>query len=559
MSMILSLYQKGSKRKIVLLYGSRNQEEIIFHKDLLALEHEMPNFSMRNFLTEPKPGWEGEVGRIPEIAIVQSLEDLQGRAALYTCGPESMMEMAIHTAKENALPDSQCHKEAFVPGRSQMPPNAATLEELYAIDLFKNICPMKLEALLPHILHRRYTSGEGIVREGEYGDSAFLILEGRARMYLEPIALDQLGRKPQKKRSIWERLRSLIQNNNRGHEFITTDAVKNSGLRAKDDPFPSDSLGRAKHPWFLPKRVLNLEGKPVAPHKTKVMAPGELIGELSVLFRSHRIATVTSDTERQEGTHVLEIKIHALRELSKISREVKRFVENHFREQSLARFVKSSELFADCPRELQDEIVREVALHSYKAGDRILEEGDSVPSFYVILAGFVRLSHKMGKKELNFDYLESGGFLGNPLLENNPPLSSSATALNNVQVIQLNSQLMQKVLAIGRIRGKVQWTAWFRDSEVEKLDSQIGGLSLLNYGINNKLLNGQSIMVIDLDRCTRCDDCVQACADSHDGVPRFVRDGEKFDNLLFPRILYALPRPVVHGGLPKRRSAPRPR
>jgi Fe-S-cluster-containing dehydrogenase component len=39
-------------------------------------------------------------------------------------------------------------------------------------------------------------------------------------------------------------------------------------------------------------------------------------------------------------------------------------------------------------------------------------------------------------------------------------------------------------------------------------------------------------MLIDLDRCTRCDDCVRACASTHDNNPRFVRQGPIFDNVM---------------------------
>ena len=39
------------------------------------------------------------------------------------------------------------------------------------------------------------------------------------------------------------------------------------------------------------------------------------------------------------------------------------------------------------------------------------------------------------------------------------------------------------------------------------------------------LYQGQELLVLDLHKCTRCDECVRACADSHDGVTRVVRDG----------------------------------
>jgi Fe-S-cluster-containing hydrogenase component 2 len=42
----------------------------------------------------------------------------------------------------------------------------------------------------------------------------------------------------------------------------------------------------------------------------------------------------------------------------------------------------------------------------------------------------------------------------------------------------------------------------------------------------------QSLLVLDLERCTRCDECTKACADTHDGVTRLVREGLRFDRFL---------------------------
>src|SRR5262249_49928383 len=42
------------------------------------------------------------------------------------------------------------------------------------------------------------------------------------------------------------------------------------------------------------------------------------------------------------------------------------------------------------------------------------------------------------------------------------------------------------------------------------------------------LMNAQSLLVLDLERCTRCDECTKACADAHDGVTRLIREGLRF-------------------------------
>jgi Fe-S-cluster-containing hydrogenase component 2 len=46
------------------------------------------------------------------------------------------------------------------------------------------------------------------------------------------------------------------------------------------------------------------------------------------------------------------------------------------------------------------------------------------------------------------------------------------------------------------------------------------------------LFNAQKLLVLDLESCTRCDECTKACADTHDGVTRLVREGLRFDKFL---------------------------
>jgi Fe-S-cluster-containing hydrogenase component 2 len=49
------------------------------------------------------------------------------------------------------------------------------------------------------------------------------------------------------------------------------------------------------------------------------------------------------------------------------------------------------------------------------------------------------------------------------------------------------------------------------------------------------LIQGQKLMVVDLDRCTRCGDCVSACVKAHDdGNTRLYLDGPRFGNYLVP-------------------------
>ena len=49
------------------------------------------------------------------------------------------------------------------------------------------------------------------------------------------------------------------------------------------------------------------------------------------------------------------------------------------------------------------------------------------------------------------------------------------------------------------------------------------------------LVQGQQLLLVDLDRCTRCGDCVRACVNTHDdGYSRLFLDGPRFDRFLVP-------------------------
>ncbi len=63
-------------------------------------------------------------------------------------------------------------------------------------------------------------------------------------------------------------------------------------------------------------------------------------------------------------------------------------------------------------------------------------------------------------------------------------------------------------------------------------------------------MNGSQTMLIDLDRCTRCDDCVRACADTHGGNPRFIRHGEQIGRFMVANACMHCVDPVCMIGCP---------
>jgi Fe-S-cluster-containing dehydrogenase component len=75
-------------------------------------------------------------------------------------------------------------------------------------------------------------------------------------------------------------------------------------------------------------------------------------------------------------------------------------------------------------------------------------------------------------------------------------------------------------------------------------------VSLVEFLVDERLINGKRTMMIDLDRCTGCDDCVKACAATHGGTPRFVRNGPQLGPLMFAHACMHCEDPVCMIGCP---------
>jgi Fe-S-cluster-containing dehydrogenase component len=72
----------------------------------------------------------------------------------------------------------------------------------------------------------------------------------------------------------------------------------------------------------------------------------------------------------------------------------------------------------------------------------------------------------------------------------------------------------------------------------------------LEWAVGERLVNGTQAMLINLDSCVRCDDCVSACAKAHDGTPRFIRHGKTFENWMVANACMHCADPVCMIGCP---------
>lgn len=441
------------------------------------------------------------------------------------------------------------------------------VERLLTIEPFRRADAGMFPANLPltgilrndtRIVH--FEPGDLVVREGDYGNSAFMVLTGKVRVALERLDPKVLGRSDPPKPTWRRAIAQLWQNSKlpevRKHVPSGGDFPASVGTREEAD-------GTRVFLQDVP-RLLDKTG-------TTQLGPGEIFGELAALSRTPRTATVFAET----ATMLLEIRWQGLRDLMRRTPALREHVERLYRENSLRVHLRETPLLSELPGEVLDRVAAATQFESFgnfdwytdfgqhkrsEPGDRIAaepliaSEGQVPTALWLVRSGFARVSRRVGHGEQTIAYLGKGQVFGmNELAEASATqadvlLTQSLRAVGYVDMLKIPADVVLNdilpALPASQARMLQQLGAGAPIAE-KQLDPRT-----LDFLADHRFLNGTETMLINLDRCTRCDDCVRACAATHDNNPRFVRSGPKHDHLMVAHACLHCVDPVCMIGCP---------
>lgn len=467
-------------------------------------------------------------------------------------------------------------------------------------------------------LHR-CEPGEIIVREGDYGNSAFLVLSGQTRVVVDSLAPELLGRLPSEtgtsKKWFLETLGDYLGQTlghpapveSRRPEQVTTHvethpSISSTSIQQVDD----------RPAIFLQDFSVVLKGT-----NTIALGPGELFGEVAAMYRSPRTATVIAETE----STLLEIRWQGLR----ILRRDPAFadtLDKHYRENWLSIHLREIPLLRHLPESNLERVAKSTQMRSFgrmewnadykknrtlpveqqiASEPLVATEGAMPADLIIIRSGFGRLSQAYGASERTTAYLGRGHLFGLEEVATNavrpastPPrtLKHSLRAVGFLDTLHIPMEIFATEILphVRRSELPKEVSHWLSQAKQERshpgnaanrktangatapdrrktarstatptsdwkdLPSSGGQrfqpTGLLEFVVQNRLNNGQQAMVIDLHRCTRCDDCVKACAATHDGNSRFVRQGVSHERLQFAQACMQCDDPVCMIGCP---------
>ena len=112
MSMIRTFADRGDKRPVILIYGSKDWDSITFREDLEALKARL-NLTVVHVLANPPTGWTGEQGFITAELFKRYLPPPYAEHEYFICGPDVMMDAIEKALKELGVPLSKYHSERY--------------------------------------------------------------------------------------------------------------------------------------------------------------------------------------------------------------------------------------------------------------------------------------------------------------------------------------------------------------------------------------------------------------------------------------------------------------
>lgn len=240
---------------------------------------------------------------------------------------------------------------------------------------------------------------------------------------------------------------------------------------------------------------------------SQLFKPGDFFGEAALLGRGERTATVTSETP----VTVLEIEKHRFDLLTRRHKSIRESLEGVYHARAIATYMRTHRYLALLDDTARGELGRGAKLKLFQRGDIVAKKGDPADTVMVVKDGVLKATRLQNGAVSILAYFNTHDIVG---VSDGAQRDFQLEAVGHVEVIYVTrgawSMMMMKHPEVARHFGKDDMHRRAAMSEVAGNTVMAAAQAFLTAGVEV-----ESLLVINLDRCVRCGNCVRACHSRH--------------------------------------------
>jgi HlyB family type I secretion system ABC transporter len=173
-----------------------------------------------------------------------------------------------------------------------------------------------------------------------------------------------------------------------------------------------------------------------------VLRPGDSFGEMALLGRTKRAATVRASGD----VEVFRLDRSVFDSLVGRNPDIGKYLDLHARHRSLSNFFRLYSPFAQLPADALAILLAKLEPVAVEKGERVIRQGEAAGPLYIVEEGRLRVSTEEDGRPRYLAYLRKGDFFGEMSVFQGIPRSATVEAVSHCRLLRWSPETYRRLL-----------------------------------------------------------------------------------------------------------------